>query len=155
MDYKLEIAKLQFESKINKTDTCWLWKGTMFQHGYGSFNWQKKHALAHRVSFFFATGTMPKGVLRHTCDIKNCVNPAHLIDGTQAENNADTRARGRTNPARGEKNGQAKLTNAQVLELRKEYNEQGTSSGEIARRLKMNQSCVYRMLTGKTYLGLE
>jgi hypothetical protein len=151
MDYELEIAKLHFQSKTNKTDTCWLWMGTMFQHGYGSFNYKKKHALAHRIAYFFYTGVMPTGIIRHTCDVKACVNPTHLIDGTQAENNADTRERGRTNPARGERNGQAKLTNAQVLALREEHKEKGTSSAEIAKRLGMNQGCVWRMLNRKTY----
>jgi hypothetical protein len=151
MNYALEIAKLQFQARTNKTDTCWLWTGNTFKHGYGAFNYPKKHSLAHRVSYLFHTGEMPKGVIRHTCDTPACVNPAHLIDGTQAENNADTRARGRTNPALGERNGLAKLTNAQVIELRKEYNEKGTSSAEIARRMKMSQGCAWRMLTGRTY----
>lgn len=51
---------------------------------------------AHRVSYALANGTLPKAsVVRHTCDNPPCVNPAHLLAGTQKENMADRKARKR------------------------------------------------------------
>ena len=150
MDYAFEIQKLRFASKVNKTDTCWLWNGTTINGGYGLFKADKQR-LAHRVSWFYTKGAYPKGVLRHSCDTPACVNPDHLTDGTQQENMDDMMAKGRHKKSVGENNGHAKLTNAKVKELREEYARGGISTGEIARREGMNQSCIWRMLKGFTY----
>ena len=150
-DFRVEMKRLLFNSKIEKTDTCWLWKGTLFKHGYGAFRMNGKNMLAHRVSFFFANGAFPTGVLRHTCDIPNCVRPSHLLDGTQLDNIRDMMAKGRYKKCVGENNGHAKLTNAKVFELRAEYAKGDISTAEMARREGMNQGCIYRMLKGITY----
>jgi len=50
----------------------------------------------HRLSHEFFNGPIPTGiVVRHTCHIPNCINPDHLVLGTQAENVADTVAANR------------------------------------------------------------
>lgn len=151
MDYNLERARLRFQAKINKTESCWLWTAGKFKNGYGVFNYDGKHRLAHRVARFFEDGKFPEGVVRHSCDNPLCVNPSHLLVGTQQENINDMISRGRQKKQYGESNGQAKLTNEQVIQLRKEHTEQKTSTAEIARRLGMSQGCVWRMLRGKTY----
>lgn len=152
MDYKQEISRLRFQSKINKTESCWLWTGGCFQNtGYGAFRLDGKQRLAHRVARFFEDGVFPEGVVRHTCDNKRCVNPSHLLIGTQQDNINDMMSRGRYKKSAGESNGHAKLTNDQVLRLRKEYSEKPTSTAEIARRLGISQSAAWRMLRGQTY----
>ena len=150
VDYDLEIQKLRFWKKVNKTDACWLWTANVLKGGYGLFKADRQR-LAHRVAFFYEHGAYPVGVLRHTCDTPACVNPEHLIDGTQAENIADTIARGRYVKAVGEKNGHAKLSNQRVKELREEYALGGISTSEIARRENISQGCIWRMLKGKSY----
>jgi len=150
MDYALEIKKLRFQSKVNKTDSCWLWTGYKSEAGYGYFRADKQR-LAHRVAWFYEHKSYPTGVLRHTCDNPPCVNPAHLLDGTQQDNMDDMKAKGRGKAPKGENNGQSKLTNAQVIELRKEHILTKISAAEMARRLGMTQGCVYRMLHGQTY----
>lgn len=57
-----------------------------------------RHRRGHRVMYelFHKLPELHwKEVIRHTCDVKCCVNPAHLIKGTQAENIGDTLERGR------------------------------------------------------------
>jgi hypothetical protein len=153
MDYAFEIQKLRFQSKVNKTDTCWLWTGNKLRGGYGLFKADKQR-LAHRVAWFYEHKSYPNGVLRHTCDNPSCVSPSHLLDGTQQDNMNDMKAKGRGRTPKGEDNGQSKLTNAQVIELRKEYASGSISSAKIAERLGMSQGCVYRMLKGQTYSSI-
>jgi hypothetical protein len=52
----------------------------------------------------------------HSCDTPLCVNPEHLFLGTTDDNMKDMIAKGRS-PA-GERSGRAKLTAAQVSDIR-------------------------------------
>lgn len=150
MDYNLEIQKLRFQSKVNKTDTCWLWTASRNRGGYGFFKADKMR-LAHRVAWFHEHKSYPIGVLRHTCDNRICVNPAHLLDGTQQDNIDDMMVKGRKADFKGENNPSAKLTKEKVLLLREEYNKGGISTAEMARREQMAQSSMWSILNGKTY----
>lgn len=79
-----------------KTDTCWLWQGHVYGKGYGALNVDGTKRYAHRLAYEAWNGPIPDGLfVRHTCDVRRCVNPEHLIVGTIADNNADMAARGR------------------------------------------------------------
>jgi len=82
-------------------DECWLWRGgvqkskTRGRGGYGWF-WLGKAQHAHRVSWLLHHGPIPEGkCVLHRCDVRRCVNPAHLWLGTKADNNRDRDAKGR------------------------------------------------------------
>ena len=118
----------RFWSKVEKRgpEDCWPWRGKPDAWGYGRFQesvaggiggWRS--SLAHRVSWSLANGPIPDGlVVRHACDNPPCVNPAHLLIGTAGDNARDRDIRGRTRSGRGERHGHAKLTEAQVREIR-------------------------------------
>jgi hypothetical protein len=80
---------------------CILWVGATIRdkkgnlYGYPSSH--GKHYLAHREAWEMAHGRkIPKGkVVRHTCDVTLCVNPKHLLIGTQSQNMMDSVKRGR------------------------------------------------------------
>ena len=75
-----------FWSKVNKTNTCWLWIGGKTKDGYGTCS----NGYAHRQSWKIHYGDIPRGLLvLHTCDIRNCVNPNHLWLGTILDNIKD------------------------------------------------------------------
>ena len=81
-------AEERFWSKVNKTDTCWLWKASKNGYGYGKFWHNGKHQGAHRVAYEFIIGEIPKGLhIDHLCRVRHCVNPSHLEPVTQRENN--------------------------------------------------------------------
>ena len=86
----------KFLGKIIKTGDCWIWQAALNPHGYGFFGYNGRQTLVHRVSYMFHKGEIPYGlVIMHTCDTPSCVNPAHLIAGTQKENIQDCIAKGR------------------------------------------------------------
>lgn len=77
-------------------EECWLWSGARTSSGYGSMSVADKTVLAHRLSVQISGRDVPKGAhVRHACDTPLCVNPAHLLLGTHAENMADMASRGR------------------------------------------------------------
>lgn len=89
---------LRFASLVDKKDlnSCWLWKGNRDEKGYGRFSFQDKDMRAHRMAYTLAYGPIPEGLLiRHTCDNPPCVNPNHLLVGTDADNVRDMMERGR------------------------------------------------------------
>lgn len=96
MKRKTTPAQDRFFAKVDKTDTCWLWTASTRGHGYGQFWDGERHTDAHRFSYKFHKGEIPKGqVVMHLCDIAACVNPAHLELGTQRDNLRDMYAKGR------------------------------------------------------------
>ncbi|MCI0564461.1 MAG: HNH endonuclease [Nitrososphaera sp.] len=88
-------------SKIDKTETCWLWTGKKKCSGYGLIpkGGPGKNSPAlrvHRVMWELTFGPIPEGQkILHKCDVRHCVNPEHLFLGTQADNLADCKDKGR------------------------------------------------------------
>lgn len=77
----------RFFSRVNKTDSCWLWLGAKQSRGYGHFSLDGKTTLAHRYSWEQVNGPIPQGlVIDHLCRVRSCVNPEHLRIVTQSEN---------------------------------------------------------------------
>lgn len=132
----------RFQAKYTKSEGCWLWQASRFPKGYGQFvlartEYGQPRAYAHRVAYVLAHGDIPPGlVVMHKCDTPACVNPAHLVLGTQADNLADAMAKGRmggfTRPDI------QKITDAQVHEIRA-----STEPGVVlAKRYGVSKSCI-------------
>lgn len=77
----------KFWANVEKTDTCWLWKGGR-STGYGTLVFEGESISAHRVSLMLATGhrPLPGLVIMHLCNVKSCVNPDHLRVGSPSDN---------------------------------------------------------------------
>lgn len=146
LDVKLSAPALErFWKKVDRSggpDACWPWKAGRFSDGYGAFQVARQARKAHRIAFFATHGRWPEACALHRCDRRECVNPSHIFEGTDADNMADKLAKGRqakgamTRPetrAKGDRNGSrrhperlvrgsghpgAKLTEVAVSEIR-------------------------------------
>lgn len=75
-----------------------------------------RRAGMHVFAYEEAYGPVPAGcVVMHTCDNPKCINPKHLVAGTQADNVRDCIAKGRGNRPKGERNGHSKMTEETVV----------------------------------------
>ncbi len=98
---------------------CWLWGGAVSGNGYGRFWYDSKNSMAYRVSYLINKGPIPKGLfVCHHCDQPSCVNPDHLFLGTHKDNMNDRDSKGRNGYQKGEVNGNSKLKEAQIIEIR-------------------------------------
>lgn len=94
---------------VNKTDTCWIWTGSLSRTGYGSFWMRGDNYIAHRAAYMLFVGDVPDDLfVCHCCDTPACVNPDHLFLGTAQDNSQDMVNKGRSMKGRRRPRGEIK-----------------------------------------------
>jgi hypothetical protein len=101
------------------------------QMGYGQLWDGVRKVYVHRLAWERTFGPLTEGehVLHH-CDNPLCFNPSCLFTGSEKDNRADQKMKGRT--CTGMLNGVAKLTDYDVMEIRRLYYKGVKGSGQIS-----------------------
>lgn len=136
---------------------CWEWQKALGHKGYGLLKWHRPGlppmTKAHRVSYTVFKGDPGELCVLHQCDNPRCVNPDHLFLGTKGDNSADMdskdrRYRGVMN--RGVENSRSKLTEAEVLEIRRLV-AGGVTQTDVAPHFGVGRECVSKVVNGRRW----
>jgi hypothetical protein len=151
----------RFATLLRSPDSngCRHWRGAIGRNGYGRFSVDSgKQVEVHRYAFAQAHGPIPPGwSVCHRCDVyypagdityRRCGEPLHLFLGTNQDNLEDRDAKRRQ--ARGERTGMAKLTDADVRDVRR-LRTTGLSQQKIAESVGVSQAVISGILLGKLW----
>lgn len=132
---------------------CHEWVRAKHAKGYGSF-WTgaaRGCVGVHIIAWELANGRrVPKGLeVRHSCDNRACINPAHLQVGTHQDNIDDCTRRRRHRY--GKSNPRARLTEAEVVKIRNEFALGTTSVAALARRYGISPTGMMDVVKRKTW----
>lgn len=134
---------------VGEPDECWEWQAYRTALGYGQVRRDGKTYTTSR----YVMGLQPGDGLEamHTCDNPPCVNPAHLVVGTHAENMADMRRKGRGSAPRGADNPKSKLTAEQVAEIRERHLVGGETQTALAEEFGVSQVAVHYIVHRRSW----
>lgn len=147
----------RFWPQVDKSGNCWVWTGCLGGNGYGRIRYKGRQEGAHRVAWMLVNGDIPKGMMvMHSCDNPLCVRVDHLSLGSLQENVQDMVRKGRASrqgpsaPAKGERNGSAKLTAMDVVRIR-DYHREGLGIKELANRYGVTDTNIRNIINHKTW----
>ena len=117
----------KFWSNINvkdDLDACWEWKRFSGTEKYAMTTYNGVCEAAHRIAYRLFYSDFPRELyVCHKCDNPPCCNPHHLFVGTHQDNIDDREMKGRNKMplSLGEDHGNHKLTEGDVIEIRRLY----------------------------------
>jgi hypothetical protein len=148
----------RFWTRVDKSGgpgACWLWTGHVGENGYGVISIKGRAYKAHRVSHLLEHGHIENDrFVLHRCDVRACVNPAHLFLGTLRDNSQDAVRKGRNTKLYGERNGKAKLTRAAVLAIRRICRRGGVYQKTVAKQFGVSEATVSYVVRGGRWVRL-
>lgn len=152
----------RFEAKVERIPFmgCWIWTGALNERGYGLIGRGARGQgmeKAHRLSYRLHKGEIPDGnVIMHKCGNPTCVNPWHLVAGTQKENAQDTVRMGRLKlPDNSCENAKwAKLNAEAVREIRSQKGGKKGIGIALARKYGVSKSAIYQIWAGVNWQKL-
>lgn len=151
-------AALVHRTRKTKSD-CWEWTGPKFGDGYGNCGSGFPFQRAHRTSYLLHNGEITQGLyVLHKCDNPLCINPNHLYLGDAKQNAKDAIERGQhpVGPNKkkghvGEKNLKAKLSEKDVLDIRKRYIPRKVSTYMLAKEYGVHRKTIQRLINKENW----
>lgn len=168
--------ELRFWSKVNKqgplpkgkcvkiypeikATRCWIWTAAINDKGYGQFTVDGETISAHRFAFILRYKYDPIKCVLHKCDTPKCVRWLHHFTGTRASNIADMVSKDRHSKGlkhslcqphnKGDASGNCKITDKQVLEIRKLYNKKKLRQIDLAKIFNVTPHTIYMIVSNK------
>lgn len=155
--------------EVGAAHECWLWIRGQFSTGYGAMQFEGRAQHSNRIAYMLEKGPIPDGmVVMHTCDVRLCCNPEHLVLGTHKDNMADMAGKRRAsrgdshwtrhspaNLARGSVVKGSKLTEGQIREMRKLREVTGMSYDGLAKLYNIAKCTVARILHRKMWAHVK
>jgi len=151
---KARLATERFWEKVEKTDTCWLWTGSVTKSGgYGQLSIHNRPVRAHRFAYELIVGPIPEGLrVCHHCDVPRCVRPDHLFLGTAKDNTRDMMAKKRMRRfPRGDEHPTRTAARRERYETVVRLHGEGMTNAQIARQVGLTDTAVGHMVNGKTW----
>lgn len=90
-------------------------------------------------------GKLGKLVMRHTCDNRTCISPAHIIVGTRTDNMRDMLSRGR------KRLGKTAKLNHELVEAAKSMRHEGWTVRQIASQFGVCLDTISKAINGHTW----
>jgi len=142
----------------HNSNACLLWPFALYTDGYGRVRMPDgSQVSAQRAAFFISYGHWPTPCGRHTCDVPACVNPRHIIEGTQQQNVQDMIDRQRF--PKGTMYPNAKLSDDLVRQMRSEYvfgSRKGSgASSFIARKYGLDRKNCWNILNRRAWKHVQ
>lgn len=169
----------RFWSKVRREEGCWEWMARVDRGGYGIFSiTREKLVRAHRLSWLLAGQPDPGAAcLLHRCGNHRCVRPDHLYVGSLHELKSEARAPSRPQPTlvwnaarrpaprgenhwtrrdrqrvpRGERSNLSKLTEEDVLAIRRLHATGRHRNSDLAAMFAVAERSIYHIVRRKTW----
>lgn len=135
--------RLLQRTNVGGQDDCWPWRGPLNEDGYGTIWFGGKALKVHRAMLQLVLGrNLAEGECAcHRCDNPSCINPRHLFVGSHLQNMRDCAKKGRSTRLVGSKDGNAKLTEYRVQQIRTR-----SAGGESYRSLAKEFGVTYGLI---------
>lgn len=148
----------RFMGKVIQSDveSCWEWIGSFSTGGYGRFHIGANGQFqAARLAWeHFNESPIPDGMqVCHKCDNPACVNPYHLFIGTHQDNMQDCKSKRRG--THGERNWKTKLTEKDVVAIRRRYSRGDIAQSDLAREYGVQLPAISKVVTRHTWRHVQ
>jgi len=147
---KKNYTKEDFYKNTKETvNGCWEWQGSRHVQGYGLTRIDGRLHRCNRLALELEGIDLTNKIAMHTCDNPPCCNPAHLRAGTMEDNMNDRNNKQRQ--VKGEDCRWTKLTEGQIVEIRKLWASRSMTQTDIAFDYGVHQATISYLVNNKTW----